>query len=1017
MAANSTFGDWREEVRQRVSLLDLVGQMTTIGRGNPAMCKCPFHDDSGPSLAVYERHGRWWCFGSCNQGGDVFDWVAKRDHVDHAEAVRILAREAGVPEPKWTPESAERRERQTAAEGILKLAAEFYHARLFAHEGTPYREYLKKRGFDKGDAQMWMVGASGEGAELVAYLNRSGADMKVAEEIGLIKAGENGRRFDHFRGRLMIPFMVGGRISYMAGRRINDDIEPKYLYLPNSAYARKTVYGGGRSNNLIIVEGALDVWAINKLTDKYSAASLGGLGRNDPTLVKVCAQRDQIWIGTDSDGTVRDETVRALAHVTGVERTKLVTWPGGDDPAAWLVTGATGEALAELLEKSPTWGDTLVDRVEIADDKVGAVKMALEEAILMEPLAADQFVGRVIAAAKKKITPKAIRQMYDELRQGAKTGTKEGGGLPARADEKRPYYYVLNGELWRGRPPDEKPARITAGGMAEYTEMVRVDDGDQEEMHLTMKISTRKGRTYTTRIPAAQSGDAGAVTAAIRGVTGPYVSVEAGEGKYLTSALDAVSGEVAERVEIARTGWVEIDGKWAFVSPGGVVGELPEGYRVALPEGFERFAVKDGTDAEFKAGVHGLTSGLLKAFEAEITIPLLAFMMVPPVARWLPAHKFALHVSGETGSLKTETCKILMGLYGEQFPESSPLVNWRSTINAIENTGWWLPNVVGLVDDYKPRLVKTWEFAELIQRYADGNARLRLNRSAQMQRKQAMRWWMLSTGEDIPGGEVSVLVRMVLVRFPRRPKGAAWNEKLAIAKKASRNYPVVMARWIAWLERRANDYRWPEKVDALQQKVTGWLEAAASDVPNINRIGRNIAVLGAVWDVWWDFIEDSVTEIRGKGIVNYWKQRFEEVAPTLASRIATYVVEEKPVRVFLGYVQRGIDSQRFAMVDRNQLGSFAGIRAGWFDDDGVYLLPSLFEEVAKWAREGGNEIGFTRSELYRLLETEGILANPVRGEVTVTVQMGAGLQRQVKRVIHLKPGVIQPPENVTGDNG
>lgn len=42
---------------------------------NIVMVPCPWHDDQTPSLAIYRREGRAWCF-SCNKGGDVIDVTA-----------------------------------------------------------------------------------------------------------------------------------------------------------------------------------------------------------------------------------------------------------------------------------------------------------------------------------------------------------------------------------------------------------------------------------------------------------------------------------------------------------------------------------------------------------------------------------------------------------------------------------------------------------------------------------------------------------------------------------------------------------------------------------------------------------------------------------------------------------------------------------------------------------------------------------------------------------------------------
>jgi hypothetical protein len=46
------------------------------------------------------------------------------------------------------------------------------------------------------------------------------------------------------------------------------------------------------------------------------------------------------------------------------------------------------------------------------------------------------------------------------------------------------------------------------------------------------------------------------------------------------------------------TGWYETEAGWVYVTPGGIVGELPDGVRVGVPPGVPevgKFGVADGT--------------------------------------------------------------------------------------------------------------------------------------------------------------------------------------------------------------------------------------------------------------------------------------------------------------------------------------------------------------------------------------------------------------------------------------
>ena len=68
------------EIKSRLSIetvLDYYG--FAVDRNN--RLRCPFHDDTTPSLQVYPKTGTWTCFSSnCSAGsGDQVDFIMKRE--------------------------------------------------------------------------------------------------------------------------------------------------------------------------------------------------------------------------------------------------------------------------------------------------------------------------------------------------------------------------------------------------------------------------------------------------------------------------------------------------------------------------------------------------------------------------------------------------------------------------------------------------------------------------------------------------------------------------------------------------------------------------------------------------------------------------------------------------------------------------------------------------------------------------------------------------------------------------
>ncbi len=83
-------------IRDRVRIEDIVGEYVALKRGGADSLKglCPFHDEKSPSFHVRPNHGHYHCFG-CGEGGDVYSFLQKIEHVSFVEAVEQLAERVG----------------------------------------------------------------------------------------------------------------------------------------------------------------------------------------------------------------------------------------------------------------------------------------------------------------------------------------------------------------------------------------------------------------------------------------------------------------------------------------------------------------------------------------------------------------------------------------------------------------------------------------------------------------------------------------------------------------------------------------------------------------------------------------------------------------------------------------------------------------------------------------------------------------------------------------------------------
>ena len=87
-----------DEIKDRIDIVDLVSESVEMRRaGRNFTGFCPFHHNvNTPSFVVFPDTQTWKCFGECDEGGDVFSYVMKKEGWDFAEALRNLADRAGI---------------------------------------------------------------------------------------------------------------------------------------------------------------------------------------------------------------------------------------------------------------------------------------------------------------------------------------------------------------------------------------------------------------------------------------------------------------------------------------------------------------------------------------------------------------------------------------------------------------------------------------------------------------------------------------------------------------------------------------------------------------------------------------------------------------------------------------------------------------------------------------------------------------------------------------------------------
>src|SRR6202047_1821745 len=126
-------------IRERAHIEDVVGDYVQLRRAGADSLKglCPFHNEKSPSFHVRPNHGHFHCFG-CGEGGDVYAFVQKIEHVSFVEAVERLADRVGDTIPYTGATSAVQRDRGSRSRLLAANAAaqEFYAEALQSAEAA-----------------------------------------------------------------------------------------------------------------------------------------------------------------------------------------------------------------------------------------------------------------------------------------------------------------------------------------------------------------------------------------------------------------------------------------------------------------------------------------------------------------------------------------------------------------------------------------------------------------------------------------------------------------------------------------------------------------------------------------------------------------------------------------------------------------------------------------------------------------------------------------------------------------
>ena len=307
-----------DDIKAKLDIVDVVEGYVTLRRsGSTLKANCPFHTEKTPSFIVTPARQSWRCFGACATGGDIFSFVMRAENIEFGDALRLLARRAGVELGRSGDRS-----RSNAIHKINAAAAVYYQDVLKSEAGAKAREYLDSRGVGPEARDKFKLGLSPDRWDgLKTFLQTHDYKREDAVAGGLVRQDENGdSSWDFFRDRLMFPiFSRDGEIAGFGARAL-DDSTPKYINTSQTSVfdKRSIVYALNfaaskirDSGSAVIVEGYMDAIAAHERGYTNVVASMGtALTENQVSLLRPLAQ--EFVLALDPDAAGQEATLRSL---------------------------------------------------------------------------------------------------------------------------------------------------------------------------------------------------------------------------------------------------------------------------------------------------------------------------------------------------------------------------------------------------------------------------------------------------------------------------------------------------------------------------------------------------------------------------------------------------------------------------------------------------------------------------------------------------------------------------------
>lgn len=539
------------------------------------------------------------------------------------------------------------------------------------------------------------------------------------------------------------------------------------------------------------------------------------------------------------------------------------------------------------------------------------------------------------------------------------------------------YEYAENG-IWKPHAKDG-PQQLS-NFTAKIIKETRMNNGISTQVILTIEGSTEKEKLQAIEVNAEKYAAMSWV--ASEWGTSAMIFPGGSVKDDLRAAIQIASNPIKETV-YTHTGWTKINGKDVFLHTNGAISKNgnDEKTRVVLPNDMSNYRFENPK----------------KSIKNEIITCLKLIDIAPGVITWplfaavfravLGSTDFAIHISGRTGTFKSELASLFQSFFGSKMHARKLPGSWGSTANALEALTFRGKDVMFVIDDFIPTGT-SWHIRQM-QKTADqlirgqGNqaGRARLTDTSNLQQTFFPRGIILSTGEDIPEGH-SIRSRMFIIEIAPNDVDV---KKLTIGQKNRDILQIVLSAFIQFLATNKNEITtW---FNNLREKYRNtFINQGHARTPGM--VGDLIAAI----EVFTLFAlkQKAITQALADSIVKLAKEQIKQSS----SNQMLHITESDPADIFIAELKNQIASklvyfrsrsggipksaETFGWTEETTRGDLPtykphGRQLGWVDwnDDELLLNADMAFETIK--RQSRGAITLTKQTLYKRLREAGYI--------------------------------------------